>query len=1316
MDELESVELPLDELFYLQVNDDNIKYEFLIRFSSSNKNVICLGSGAYSPKESISPPIFRRHTWQSEFEESVIYYNDPTLYNDPDLLLGWGVGKNDKWYLQNIAEIIIRLAKKNHIDSKNILFFGSSGGGFTALMLATIIKKSSVLVNNPQMFLFNYLKAPFNKMIDSCFDNSDLDKILKKYKYRFDVVELFKREKYMPQISYVVNINSENDILNQLIPFINSLSSFEYFNDQLSQYGSPLAKVNILLYQDERGHGGIFSTRETINMIKNHFNENNELASAKQIKLLKNLLCSKNEIGPKLDKIEEKKYRISIIIPIFNVEDYLREALESVVRQTIGFECLEVIMVNDCSTDNSARIMEEYASKYDNFIAINLQKNSGAAGKPRNIGMEKAKSDYLMFLDPDDYFVDNACENLYKKINEEKVDIVFGKYEVEYENGDKIKPSFQLFNSDVHEIKALNDEDKKIFFGAPPSIWTKIFKKKFVRTNKIIFPENIPAQDLVFFVHSLIKANGVVYINKNIVKYRKRMNNNKSISFNRNKKYMLGLTQAYKETYYVCYENKEEFFPLIIKNHLLHWTRQFVLSDLRTSEKEEVLKSSWLLFDKYYQYNLNPPQHLVSFFECVKDKRYDDAILAANRLINSMKNLESSPSSSESNKENRKLLMLCDKVPVELGGLARVVLNRSKVLSKKGYDVDIITIEPDNDYEVIESELKKRGQLSQDVNLINIYNYYKNKNTGKISLDYLNALKKSSKVDEEGYQLINDYQTKRIARYFHEGNLLMLKKWKSNGLLEFIDYFDNIGVREKRKEYIDGFLTKEISYQSYDKIRRKRHFTKDGFCYLTEMYTHLGHEKELFLFDKNRGIVPFRNSTEFHEYFLTELCKNYKKPYLICDGSGPTPTICNIGPNLAYKICQLHSNPYTGPYSFGGPMRNIGILNGIEKVDAFITLTEKQRKDIIKEFGDCGNTFTIPNFVIKEEALNLEKKVNKISIFTRISTEKRVDHAIKAFKIVVSKRKTAKLEIFGRATLPKEIDELKKIKKLINKLNLENNVFIKGYTTDVYKEMQESTATLLTSKFEGFGMVILESMLNSTPVISYDLNYGPSEVIDHEINGFLAEYNNIEQIAEYIVNLLDNPEKAKKMGAAAREKVLQQYIEEVVILQWEKIFDNIENIRKNKLKNKKNSFEAEEVLNDITKIESKAQNMAEILENKKIRHNLITKCYPLYILFSRKNKGLKNALINIKGYRSIKRKGLLDKNYYLKKNKDVKFSGMDPIIHYMYFGFKEGRKPNPSFEGHLYLKKNADVAKSNLNPLVHYSLYGQHEGRKFSKL
>jgi len=141
-----------------------------------------------------------------------------------------------------------------------------------------------------------------------------------------------------------------------------------------------------------------------------------------QIKYLKSLLDN------------DGQFKISIIIPVYNVENYIRNALDSIIRQTIGLEHLEVIMVNDCSTDNSGKIMDEYANKYKNFKAIHLLENSGAAGKPRNIGIENSTGNYLMFLDPDDYYTENACEILFNRIVAENVDIVFSRFVYVFEN------------------------------------------------------------------------------------------------------------------------------------------------------------------------------------------------------------------------------------------------------------------------------------------------------------------------------------------------------------------------------------------------------------------------------------------------------------------------------------------------------------------------------------------------------------------------------------------------------------------------------------------------------------------------------------------------------------------------------------------------------------------------------------------------------------------------------------------------------------------------------------------------------------------
>lgn len=950
-------------------------------------------------------------------------------------------------------------------------------------------------------------------------------------------------------------------------------------------------------------------------------------------------------------------------------------------------------MVNDCSSDKSGDIIEEYAKKYDNFFVVNLAQNSGVAGKPRNVGIEKASGDYIMFLDPDDYYAADACENLYNKITEEKVDIVFGKYLMRYDDGDVRKPIVPLYSINEPE-KRMDMDNLGQFVSTPPSVWTKIFKREFIENYNLKFPEGIPGEDLVFVTEAFLKANSVIFINKVITSYSIRKNENSSVSFNINKNYITGLIQANNYTYNICNEcGKEEYFQFV-KGNVIYWLNQFSLSDLSNSEKKEVLKSSSFIFKKYSEFTSDPPETLKPLIDLIINEKYEDAIILADKLTDHNKNQEKTLNPS---KLGKKLFIICDMLHVELGGLGRVVLDRSKLLEENGFDVSIITINADN-YDFIESQLRKHGYLHSNINLINIYDYYEFKNSRDLSLSYLNKIDKKSWITENDYQMIDEYKKKKLVRYFQDGLYKMAKKWKPNGFLDHIAYFNEKGINIKSDKYINGFLKYELSYYDNKKINKRRHFTKDGFCYLTEMYNSSGHKYEIYLFDRTSNeALSFKTDVDFQKHFFTELCNECEeKPYLICDGSGPTPLISNIESDIAYKISQLHSNPYTQSYRFGGPIRKIGILEKIENNDIFITLTEKQRKDIMKEFGDYGNTCVIPNFVQKNELLNVDINPNKISYFGRISPEKNIGDAVKAFEIVAKKRKNARLEIFGRATLPAERNELKKIKKMIKTCKLENNVFIMGHSSNVYAEMEESVATILTSHFEGFGMVIIESMLNSTPVISYDIDYGPKEVIDHGVNGFLVKEHNTKQMAKYIIELLDNTEKAKKMGIAGRKTVLEHYTEEVVISKWKEMLKNLPK-------------EKSSDINIETRIQQYIENVST--ENVKITNKLFTKFPSLYILLKIKETGLKNAMLTLKGYKIVKENHFLDVVYYLNRNNKVRLSGFDPTLHYLYHGYREGKNPNPTFDGDFYMKKYKDVKKTNLNPLVHYGLYGLKEGR-----
>ena len=200
-------------------------------------------------------------------------------------------------------------------------------------------------------------------------------------------------------------------------------------------------------------------------------------------------------------------YKISIILPIYNMDKYLRMALDSIINQTFGFSNIEVIMVDDCSTDKSGEIIDEYSIKYTNFKAIHLTKNSGGPGEPKNIGLKNVSSDYVMFLDPDDELLPDICEVLYNRLIETNSDIVTGNaFRIEGENkfvDIKYADSF---------LEIYPNKDLSIF--KPFRIWGSLFKVSFLYDNDINFLTNVKTNEDTYFEYKcFLNANKIYYLN-----------------------------------------------------------------------------------------------------------------------------------------------------------------------------------------------------------------------------------------------------------------------------------------------------------------------------------------------------------------------------------------------------------------------------------------------------------------------------------------------------------------------------------------------------------------------------------------------------------------------------------------------------------------------------------------------------------------------------------------------------------------------------------------------------------------------------------
>ena len=211
--------------------------------------------------------------------------------------------------------------------------------------------------------------------------------------------------------------------------------------------------------------------------------------------------------------------KVSLIIPVYNVRDYLRKCLDSVAVQT--YKNLEVIIVNDGSTDDSLEIINEYTTKFDNMTCYTIE-NRGQGGA-RNFGIQKSTGEYLSFLDSDD-FIENTCiEKLVSVAINSGSDIaVCNNYDVS-ESGD-ILLSYK--NQYKNSVTSLFEEPELLFNRVCP--WGKLYKRELF--GELLFVSRIWYEDMRLMPKLLLKAKKICYIDDCLVYYLQRqgstMNNN----------------------------------------------------------------------------------------------------------------------------------------------------------------------------------------------------------------------------------------------------------------------------------------------------------------------------------------------------------------------------------------------------------------------------------------------------------------------------------------------------------------------------------------------------------------------------------------------------------------------------------------------------------------------------------------------------------------------------------------------------------------------------------------------------------------------
>lgn len=456
----------------------------------------------------------------------------------------------------------------------------------------------------------------------------------------------------------------------------------------------------------------------------------------------------------------------------------------------------------------------------------------------------------------------------------------------------------------------------------------------------------------------------------------------------------------------------------------------------------------------------------------------------------------------------RRIFDLTWSIPQEYGGLTKVMLRRSRNFVRlSGLDVDILTLDYKLDVAEARARLEAAGEMVDGMHLRNAW-------------DEVSAFDRKELRSLGGLRGVG-------------GVPKAAANWDSTVEKRYIEYTD-----------------------AHGEIMRVDHLRGDGSVYLAD--DRSGPVRRLILVDeKGHYVAEFNRARDFYFAWLDKAIGDGTA--VLINESKYIATFLHRYHRENVRLGQVLHNTHIEPRATNshGPFTKsrLEILKNWHKFDFLIFLTEKQKQDFVESFGDSPNLYVIPNSTSVDGTESFgsdQRPANQGVVVARLTGQKRVDHAISAVGRVDS---AVQLDIVGDGD---RRDELEKV--VAADPVLADRVSFKGYVDNAAEELKHYSFILLTSSFEGMGVVLIEAMAQGCIPIAYDVRYGPSDIVDDGVNGYLA--SNVDGIAGAITKLIGlSPSEITAMRTEAAVKA-RTFSDESVTARWMDLLGDVTKSRR----------------------------------------------------------------------------------------------------------------------------------------------------------
>lgn len=476
-------------------------------------------------------------------------------------------------------------------------------------------------------------------------------------------------------------------------------------------------------------------------------------------------------------------------------------------------------------------------------------------------------------------------------------------------------------------------------------------------------------------------------------------------------------------------------------------------------------------------------------------------------------------------------LFLSAGIGKKLTGIEHAILRRKKLFNDMAIENKVVTVNFNRDYqEILESNDILKSEF------LNIYDDYQN-------IFFLD--RKNNTIKDFILNIKGDIEIKRVKssldyKIYVNNNYSYYIRCYEDNQISYINFFDNEHNKVKRhifnKQgylvqviYLENNETKIIQYLNiFKKVVIEEFFNKEKRINTINTY-----EKET--------TVSFVNKDEWIKYWLNNLFEKYKFCSIYCDKNRIYSHILIKIPKKNYKVISvLHSSHLKFPKEIQKSPLNSNYkvcLNNSNYFDGYIVSTNEQKKDIHERFGRNIKVWVIPPAYLEDTGLLLEQSTEKFNVISvgRYYIEKRLDHIILAVEKLSKKYPEIKLDLYGFGNNNDEFSYKKSLRKLVIEHNLDKHVEFKGYSNNIVSKIEKAHVSVITSTVEGFCIGILDSLSVGTPVVSYNIKYGPSDMIENKISGFLVEEGSISHLADCIESVyLDSSMRNSAFNSAKK--------------------------------------------------------------------------------------------------------------------------------------------------------------------------------------